>query len=235
MKRVFLSLVTILAVGGAATGATGAFFTSTATSSSNTFASGTMTLALSDNNQSASASIDSSIEGSNLAPGSDIPTQTITVQNTGTISAHHLDLQVTLDNDNDLAKNIVFKSGTNAAAAPVAGQNVLWFGPTSGQSVDIRDMVFGFSDSNYTVTKADGTALPAAATIDTNADGELSLSELAALGKIRITPAANNQGIAAGTTATLSVNTLVKNTLVAQGSTVNATFTLTLDQNASQF
>jgi len=50
MKRIILSLVTIVAVAAIATGATVAYFSDTETSNSNTFAAGTLDLDVNGNN-----------------------------------------------------------------------------------------------------------------------------------------------------------------------------------------
>jgi len=50
MKRIILSLVTIVTVAAIATGATVAYFSDTETSNSNTFAAGTLDLDVNGNN-----------------------------------------------------------------------------------------------------------------------------------------------------------------------------------------
>ncbi len=220
MQKILKSLVTITAVAAIAIGATGAYFSSTVASSGNSFSAGTMILEINDQNPTATAVFNAS----DLYPGADIAQQSFKVENTGTINGHHLNLTVTIDNDNDLAKNIVFDpTGIG-----------LRFGATqSGSDSEnlVEEIIAPMLGDDYLVTKSDGSGWGSSYDID--GDGTLSLSELAAAGTIRITPEGNNEGIFAGTTAYLWMNTSVKTDLVTQGETVNATFTWELQQDAS--
>ncbi|OGH04591.1 MAG: hypothetical protein A2W22_04985 [Candidatus Levybacteria bacterium RBG_16_35_11] len=72
-RRIALSILSIVASLAIVGGATYAFFSATATSSSNTFASGTLTLNLDDVNESAvDNSVIGSISASNFAPGQSV-------------------------------------------------------------------------------------------------------------------------------------------------------------------
>jgi len=208
MKNIIKSLLVVVAVAAVAGGATWSYWSDTVTSSENSFASGTMELEINDN----------------LYPGADIPEQNFKIENIGSVNANHIDLTVTLDVDNDLAKNIYFTTDDNG----------MRFGAsTSGDQSDLiaQEMILGDLGNDYHITQPGGALF---AGVDTNSDGRLSLSELAAAGKIQISPDSNNEGINAGTTAYLYMHPHVDIALTAQGETVNATFTFDLQQDASQ-
>lgn len=83
--RALLGLVMMLGVLSMQAGrGTLAYFTSTAASTGNTFTAGTVTLKLTDTNQVALDTIDSSVMGSNMKPG-DTAVGWVTVNNTGTL------------------------------------------------------------------------------------------------------------------------------------------------------
>lgn len=231
MKRILLSSGVVLAVAAVVVGATGAFFSDSAVSQNNTFSAGSLDLVLSDNNETDLGTINASFGGINLAPGSVIPQQTMSVKNAGTISGNHLDLVVTLPTGNfsDLASSTYLTSAGNGTR----------FGPTVANSVNLVSVLLGGSDTDYIVTKSDGVTVSAitATDIDTNLDSKISLQELATFGvvyKIRITSGTQTAGIAANTTGILWFNSAVDTTLTTQGETVQANFNWTLSQDASQ-
>ncbi len=233
MKRIIASLSVVAVVAAVAISATGAFFSDTATSTGNTFSSGTLDLKLSDDNESAIDDITASFGGTNLVPGQDLGADEMVVTNNGSVSGHHINLTVTLPTGlgTDLAKNIIFKLPD--------GDNGLRFGATisAADSDNLAAALMGISpgSGDYTFTKPDGSAITSIDGNDgTTADGKLSLNELATFGKIRITPGSNNEGVAAGTTAKLWVNMYVDSDLTTQGESVTATFTWELQQDASQ-
>ncbi|KKP80350.1 MAG: hypothetical protein A2271_04715 [Candidatus Moranbacteria bacterium RIFOXYA12_FULL_35_19] len=222
MKNIIKSLLVVVAVAAVAGGATWSYWSDTVTSSENSFASGTMELEINDNLSAATASAVFNVTG--LYPGADIPEQNFKIENIGSVNANHIDLTVTLDVDNDLAKNIYFTTDDNG----------MRFGAsTSGDQSDLiaQEMILGDLGNDYHITQPGGALF---AGVDTNSDGRLSLSELAAAGKIQISPDSNNEGINAGTTAYLYMHPHVDIALTAQGETVNATFTFDLQQDASQ-
>jgi len=225
MLRIMKSLLVIVAVAAVAAGATGAYFSSLVTSPDNDFESGTMVINVNGESDPASAVFDVD----NLAPGDVIPQGIFAINNTGTIDGNHLDLTVTLDSGSgtDLASNIVFSAAD--------GDNALRFGPTTGptDSINIVSYLNGaFNDADYDLYDGDtGLSLfnfyPGIT--------ELTLQQLADLGRIRIVADSNSQPMIAGTTANLYVNGDVKTTLTTQGESVSATFAWELHQNASQF
>ena len=85
-----LSIVTALALAG---GATFAFFSDTATSSNNTFSTGTLDLVLSDSNESGAQSVTASF-GGELAPGTCTGVQTLNLRNDGSVAADHAEVTV---------------------------------------------------------------------------------------------------------------------------------------------
>lgn len=226
MKKILLSLVVVVAVAAIAGGATWSYFSDTATSSSNTFSAGTMDLRLTDDDQTALNNVNSSFEGSNLYPGAVIPEQTLIVRNNGTIDGDHLDLTVTLNPvDADLA-DYIYLTDANFGTRFGGGSG-------GGVSVNMLAVLLGGSDTDYMLY--DGDTGGALGSIDTSGDGEISLQELADAGRIRISPLAEDEGIAAGTEATLWFNAEVGTDLTTQGETVNATYTFELHQDSSQY
>ncbi|MFZ2193213.1 MAG: TasA family protein [Candidatus Moraniibacteriota bacterium] len=224
MKKILLSLVAIVAVAAIAGGATYSYFTSTVTSPDNTFAAGTMILEINDQNPTATAVFNET----NLFPGSVIPQRIFQVENAGTIDAHHVNITVALDADTDLADEIKFY--------PTGAGNGLRFGAsiagTDSENL-VEEILAPAAGNDYLVTDMNGAPFVGA---DTDLDGTLSLSELAALGtlKVRIAADGNSEGLTHGTSAYLFMNSYVDTDLVTQGETVNATFTFELQQDASQ-
>lgn len=87
MNKILISLLTIALVSVVAVGATRAYFTDTATSTGNTFTSGTLDLKLSDANEGWSDGVTSTWSSpANWAPGQEVKTS-IYLRNTGTIPA----------------------------------------------------------------------------------------------------------------------------------------------------
>jgi hypothetical protein len=225
MIRIAKSLITIMAVAVIGVGATGAYFASMVSSPGNGFASGTMTINVNGQSDPAAAVF----AASNLAPGDVIPQGIFTVNNTGTINGNHLDLTVALTagNGSDLANNIVFSRPD--------GDNALRFGPTTGANDSINIVNYlagGFNDADYDLYDGDdGSSLFGILPGIT----ELTLQQLADLGRIRIVADSNSEPITAGTTANLYINGDVSSALTTQGESVSATFTWELHQDASQY
>jgi len=81
MKRIILSLLMIVTVAGVTVGATVAYFSDTETSTNNTFAAGTIDIAVNDENAWEETVFDVTVDG-NLKPGMS-RTATLTVANVG--------------------------------------------------------------------------------------------------------------------------------------------------------
>lgn len=94
MKKILLSVLTIGLVASFAFGATQAYFSDQGTSSGNTFSAGTLDLKLSDDNESVQDSVTATWSKSNMAPG-DTATGTLKLRNSGTIAAHHIEIDTT--------------------------------------------------------------------------------------------------------------------------------------------
>jgi len=108
MFKILKSMFTIVAVAAIAAGSTSAYFDDSVAIPGNSFASGTLDLQV---NGSDTPSAIFNLSG--LAPGNDISQGVFSVSNVGTLNGHHLNLTVTIDNDNDLAKNINFDATGN--------------------------------------------------------------------------------------------------------------------------
>ena len=231
-------MLVITAVAAIATGATGAYFSSTVNSSGNTFATGTMAINVNGQTPTATAVFNAT----NLAPGDVIPQQTFVVNNTGTLTGNHLDLEVTLSGDTALAQYIVFSD---------SGSNGLRFGADQTGPGSVRFDVPGWTagDSEYGIRTGTNptnyiygpNAVAPLVTgpgngMDRDADGKVTLADLA-VGKVRIIPGTVSAGISAGTTATLWMNAIVNPAMGdgMQGKSVSANFIWTLHQDASQY
>lgn len=238
MLRIAKSFLTIIAVAAIATGATGAYFSSTVNSPGNTFTTGAM--AINVNGQSPTAS--AVFNATNLAPGQVIPQQTFVVNNTGTLTGNHLDLEVALSGDTALAQYIVFSGNTNG----------LRFGADQTGPGSVRLDVPGYTAGDYEygirtgtnptdyiygpLGPANGLPVGSGYGMDRDGDSKITLADLA-VGKVRIIPGTVSAGITAGTTATLWMNGNVDPATpdAMQGKSVVATFIWTLHQDASQY
>lgn len=104
-RKILASGISILATLALAGGATFAYFSDTGTSSTNTFATGTLNLKLTDASETAQDSVTESFGSSTLVPGSCTGDQTLSLQNTGSVAADHAEVAVT---------NSVTDTGDNA-------------------------------------------------------------------------------------------------------------------------
>jgi predicted ribosomally synthesized peptide with SipW-like signal peptide len=73
MKQILSSLIIVAIASMAAVGASFAYFSDVAASSSNTFSTGTMNLKLSDTNETDQDNVTASFGGTNLKPGDTLP------------------------------------------------------------------------------------------------------------------------------------------------------------------
>jgi len=230
MKRILASLAVVALMASSTVGATRAYFSDPALSTDNEFVSGTLDLRLSDSDETNQDNVTASFGGTNLYPGFQLPQQFITVRNSGTIGANHLDVTVTLPvgDGSALANSLVFPYDPDS-------QNGMRFGVTTstGDSINMLTYLRGtYNDGDYDLQDGDNGASLYGALIG---DTEITLQDIANLGKIRIVADSNNQGLAAGTEAKLWIHPVVDTDLTVQGETVNATFTFALDQVASQY
>lgn len=235
MKKILLSLVSLSLVAGVIT-ATVAYWNDTATAGQNTFSTGSMDLKVNQQD-----SVTAVFGGSNLAPGNWIPEQTLNVTNNGTLDGNHLDLLVTLTGDTDLAKYIVYSNGNSNAlrfGSGKTGPESVRFDVAGWTAGDLEYGVRNGTDGLYIYGPqgADGNPTGPGNGMDRDGDGKVTLADLA-VGKIRINPGTVNAGIANGTTATLWANAQVDANTPndMQGKSVTATFTWTLEQDASQY
>lgn len=215
-----MSFLAIVAVAATAGGATYAYFSDVAKSTNNTYASGKMELSLTDTDETQKANVTKSFGETDLFPGDDIELQEMTVENTGGVDGHHLNLTFTLNKeDTTLAKHIVLEDDGNG----------LRFGPSAegAESIDLFGVLTGDTDDDYTAEKPDGSSL---GTLPT----PVSLQDLHDLGTIRIIPADKNEGIKAGTQAKLWIDAMVDTDLEKQGESVAMTVEFEIQQDASQ-
>lgn len=91
--RIATSLLSIIATLSIVGGATYAYFSDQGQSLGNTIQTGTLHLRLSDNDETENSSVTASF-GGNLAPGECSSESTLTLKNTGTITADHVRITV---------------------------------------------------------------------------------------------------------------------------------------------
>jgi predicted ribosomally synthesized peptide with SipW-like signal peptide len=106
-KKIAFSMMSILTSLALMGGATFAFFSSTATSTGNVFATGSLTLLLDDNNESTPAATVTSSLGGTLVPGSST-TGSISLHNGGSIKIAevNIDSAQTVTSNPDLAEKL---------------------------------------------------------------------------------------------------------------------------------
>ncbi len=124
MKKIILSLAIMAIVGTIVVGATRAYFTSSATSTGNTFAAGTMNLSLS----AGDPTNHTVFTIANMAPGIEVGPQTLNYSNAGSIDGF-VKLNTTyaltsggagLVNEHDFARHLIVTSGVTDGI-PVQG------------------------------------------------------------------------------------------------------------------
>lgn len=232
MIRKYLSTIVIalfIAILGVI-GAVFAYFSSSALSTGNTISTGEMTILLSDADETQLVNVSDSWDVANLIPGIALPQTKLDIFNTSNISAHHIDLEFSYTGSDSLAKAMIF---TNA-------NNGFRYGATSdSSSVNLNTMLRGTTDTDYTVLQGASGEPFTATTVDgidgTTPDGTISLSELAAFGKIRIQPGEESGGISANSQAELWMNAYVANSYDGQGESLDMQVSFTLDQSSSQY
>ncbi len=123
-KKIVFSLFSIFASLALMGGVTFAFFSSTATSTDNVFAAGTLTLQLDDNNQTAATTIDASFGGT-MAPGASV-SGFISMHNDGSIDIAEVNLSSTetVTSTPDLAAKL------NISSAKIGSESTCTVSPT---------------------------------------------------------------------------------------------------------
>lgn len=230
MKYIFLTLALLFSILIGALQMSGAFFSSTASSKDNIISSGSIDVVLGDNDEGQQVTVSNSWMGSALLPGAQLPETFVRVRNKGASNAHHLDITFSYTGSQELAKKIIFNNIGNGFRFGT--------GPQDNTSINLLTTLFGSSDVDYRIVQGATGSPFSASTVDgadgTVKDSKISLSELATIGKIRFETGEEIGGIAAGTEATLWLNTKLDENLTVQNESVNATISFTLDQDASQ-
>jgi|SRR5581483_8379825 len=129
-KRIFFGGASILAAFAMMGASTFAFFNSTATSTNNVFASGTLKLALCDGNETcpadanATQNVTASFGMNNMKPGDCTGNQTLSLKNTGSIDAGNVTINATNDNSTFAPwlriNSLTYDSGVQSVGNPNA-------------------------------------------------------------------------------------------------------------------
>ncbi|OFV84439.1 MAG: hypothetical protein A2W26_14220 [Acidobacteria bacterium RBG_16_64_8] len=196
---------------------TNAYFSDTEASTNNVFSVGTLDLKLTDSNETDQDGVTASFGGTGLKPGSSVGPATVTVKNSGSLTADHVDIKfqsaVTDNatyNEADLGANITDMS-------TVLGVSALSYGATNL----LQQTVPGTFD-NASIEAADNAG---------NNDGALTMNELGSVTLQSLAaPAASGGTIVFS--ITVGIATSVGNGI--QGDQVNVTVTFGLYQDASQ-
>jgi predicted ribosomally synthesized peptide with SipW-like signal peptide len=216
MKKIIglsIAAVIILAL---VSGATLAFFSDTEVSSNNQFSAGTLNLKLSDADQTDVDGVTASFGGSNLAPGDSVGPSTITLKNTGTLTADHVDIKF----QNTVIDNPTYDAG-DLGANITDMSTVLTVSALSYGATDLLSKTTGIFDNTY-IRAADTAG---------NGDGIITLNELKDVIIQGLTaPAADNGTVVFS--ITVSIPASVGNGI--QGDLVNVTVTFGLFQDVSQ-
>jgi len=196
---------------------TWAFFQNTEASINNQLTAGTLDLKLTDANESDQDGVTASFGGSALVPGANIGPSTVTLKNTGSLSADHVDIKfqntVTDNasyNASDLGPNITDMATVLTVSTLIYGSSNL-----------LTQTVPGSFDNIY-VEAADNAG---------NNDGTVTLRELnnVVIQSLSAPPANNGTRVLS---ITLNIGANVGNGI--QGDIDNVTVTFGLYQNASQ-
>lgn len=217
MKKIFGLTIAALLIIGLIVGGTYAFFSDTETSSNNQFSAGTLDLKLSDANETDQDGVTASFGGSNLKPNDTIGPSTVTLKNTGTITADHVEIKFANSVTDNPTYNATDLGANIADMSTVLNVSALSYGGTSL----LTQTVPGTFDNTY-IEAADNAG---------NNDGTITLNELNnVIIQGLAAPAANN-----GTSVfsiTFTIASTVGNGI--QGDIVNVTVTFGMFQDASQ-
>jgi hypothetical protein len=194
-----------------------AFFQDIEASSNNQLTAGTLDLKLTDANETDQDGVTASFGGSALVPGANIGPSTITLKNTGSLNADHVDVKfqntVTDNasyNANDLGPNVTDMAAVLTISTLIYGSSNL-----------LTQTVHGTFDNIY-IEAADNAG---------NNDGIITLRELnnVVIQSLSAPPANNGTRVLS---ITLNIGASVGNGI--QGDTDNVSVTFGLFQNASQ-
>lgn len=145
--RIGLSILSILTAAAMMAGATFAFFSEAGTSSNNVFNSGTLNMALSDNNEEDLNNV-SGTWGLASAPG-DTFTGDLRITNTGSVVANHVELKFT--NTIDPADSAPGSTETTPLDRVIEITSFLW--DADGNGTPETDLLSGVVDSNSNTIK----------------------------------------------------------------------------------
>jgi len=154
-SRILISLASIATAGSLMAGATFALFTDSGTSNANAFSTGSITLNLSDNNETDQDDVTASFGGF-LAPGNCVLfPQTLTIKNAGTIAANTVTLSASNSNG-DFSKFLRIQSitfdGTPVVIAPANGNGFTDLDDLAGAVVTLPSSLAASSQKDLTMT-----------------------------------------------------------------------------------
>ena len=143
MRKLLLSLLTLILVIGLVGAGTLAWFQDTENSTGNTFTAGTLDLKVSDWNQGFGDGVTATWTMSNMVPGvTTVGPLSINLQNSGSLAANHV--EISFSHSIDEASNPV-ESDTNPAST--AGQMARWVEVTS-MTYNGTNFLTGYTDAN---------------------------------------------------------------------------------------
>lgn len=135
-KNIMLSMISVFVVLSLVAGGTYAYFSNSAISTINVFASGTLDLKLANGSASFSDNVTASFGGAALSPNSCLPVSVLNIKNTGTVASNHIDITATNTN-NAFAAYLRLKSVTlDGADVAIADTN-------SNGFIDLQDFASG--------------------------------------------------------------------------------------------
>lgn len=212
-KRVLMSVLIIAVAICLVAAATMAYFSDTETSSGNTFAAGTLDLKVADDNEGYGDGVTATWVMSNMMPGVSSVTNTMSLQNSGSIAADHL--EIAFSHQIDEVTNPV-ESDTNPNSLP--GDMAKW--------LEIISSTYNGVNLMTTLTDANGNGWLDLedVTLSPNTDVGGPLDDLPA-------PLANNVGTRS---FAMSLFFRPEATNDIQGDILITTVTFILNQHASQ-
>jgi len=202
MRKILVSIVTILMVSVLAFTATRAVWSDTGTSTGNTFQAGILDLKLSDSNETDQDSVTATWNASLMTPGGSGATGTLNIKNVGNPSADHIHLQ--------FVNSITPGSGAGSTETDLITKHL----QVTSMTYDGVDMLSTIPDSNVNGYK-DLADLEGAGTIGANTGvtpASLELTNLNTNHPLIMTVALNsdspdqNQGDSVATVVTVTLH-----------------------------